>query len=210
MPTQYLKKLKEAKLEKSVHNFEKAEYVMWTDKLLALTILKIFSKKVLPNHITAFRFIATPFVAFLMFYESYTIGLVAFLVVAFTDAIDGAMARTRNQITNWGKVYDPLADKVLIGSMVFIIILRYVDFWTAMIIIGLEIIIIFSAWRKKKKGEIIQANMWGKIKMGLQVAGVVVLLLGIVFDWQSFLPLASGVLYLAIAFAIVSLLTYGV
>jgi len=210
MSIHYFKKLEKPKLEKPVHNFEKAEYIMWTDKLLAATILKLFPKKVLPNHITVFRFIATPFVAILMFYENYSTGLIAFLLVAFTDAIDGAMARSRDQITDWGKVYDPLADKVLIGSMVFIIILRYVDFWTAMIIIGLEIIIIFSAWRKKRKGIIIQANMWGKIKMGLQVLGVVVLLLGIVFDWHLFIPLASSVLYLAIAFAIVSLLTYGV
>ncbi|MCK4553539.1 hypothetical protein KAU19_01070, partial [Candidatus Parcubacteria bacterium] len=56
----------------------------------------------------------------------------------------------------------------------------------------------------------IQANVWGKIKMNLQVAGVVILLLSIVFNWAALLPFASGVLYLAIAFAIVSLLTYGI
>ncbi len=153
---------------------------------------------------------ATPFVALLMFYEHYYIGLAAFLLVAFTDAIDGSMARTRNQITDWGKIYDPLADKILIASMVFIIVLRYIDFWTAIIIIGLEIIIIFTAWIRKRNGKSVQANWWGKIKMMLQVLGVVILLLSIVFNWQSLLPLASGVLYLAIAFAIVSLLTYGI
>lgn len=210
MPIQYLEKLEKPKLEKAEHNFERADKILWTDKLQAATILKLFPRRVLPNHVTVFRFFATPVVALLMFYENYSVGLIAFLLVAFSDAIDGAMARTRSQITEWGKIYDPLADKILIGSMVFIIILRYIDFWTAMVIIGLEIIIIFSAWRKKRKGNIIQANIWGKIKMWLQVIGVVVLLLGIVFDWQAFLPLASGVLYLAIAFAIVSLLTYGI
>jgi len=131
-------------------------------------------------------------------------------LVAFTDALDGSMARTRNQITEWGKIYDPLADKILIASMVFIIVLRYIDFWTAIIIIGLEIIIIFTAWIRMKKGIKIQANLWGKIKMWLQVIGVVVLLLSIIFNWAALLPFASGVLYLAIAFAIVSLLTYGI
>ena len=191
-------------------NFERAEEIYWHDKILAKTVLKIFPKFILPNHITTFRFLATPFVALLMFYEHYAVGLCAFLIVAFTDAIDGSMARTRNQITNWGKIYDPVADKILIGSMVFIIVLRYIDFWTAIIIIGLEMIIIFTAWIRMKKGVKVQANLWGKIKMNLQVMGVVILLLSIVFNWAALLPFASGVLYLAIAFAIVSLLTYGI
>ncbi|MEA3463643.1 MAG: CDP-alcohol phosphatidyltransferase family protein [Patescibacteria group bacterium] len=194
----------------SEHNFQKADKVFWHDRLLAKTFLKLFPKCVLPNYITIFRFFATPVVAVLMLYEHYYIGLIAFLLVAFTDALDGAMARIRNQITEWGKIYDPLADKILIGSMVFIIVLRYIDFWTAMIIIGLEFVIILTAWIRMKKGIKIQANLWGKIKMNLQVAGVVILLLSIVFNWAALLPFASGVLYLAIAFAIVSLLTYGI
>ncbi len=192
------------------NSFQEAKKSAWYDKILAVTVLKLLPAKVLPNHVTVFRFIATPVVAVLMLYEHYYIGLIAFLLVSFTDAIDGAMARTRNQITEWGKAYDPLADKILIGSMVFIIVLRYIDFWTAMIIIFLEFIIITTAWIRKREGGLIQANIWGKIKMCLQVAGVVILLLAIVFNWQALLPLASGVLYLAIAFAIVSLLTYGI
>lgn len=160
--------------------------------------------------VTVFRFAATPIVALLVLYQRYYIGLIAFLIVAFTDAMDGAMARTRNQITEWGKVYDPLADKILIGSMVFIIVLKYIDFWTAMIIIALEIVIIFTAWLRLRKGTIIQANVWGKIKMGLQVLGVSILLISIIFNWAALLPFASGTLYLAIAFAVVSLLTYGI
>jgi len=191
-------------------NFEKAEKLFWHDSLMEKTVLKFFPKWILPNHITVFRFMTTPIVAVLMFYERYYIGLFAFLIVAFTDAIDGSMARTRNQITAWGRIYDPVADKVLIGSVVFIIVLRYIDFWTAIIIIGLEIVIILTAWLRLKTGHKIQANVWGKIKMGLQVLGVVILLLSIVFDWASLLPFASGALYLAIAFAIVSLLTYGI
>ena len=191
-------------------NFQKSDKLFFHDKLLAKTALKLFPKIVKPNHLTIFRFLTTPIVAILMLYEHYYIGLIAFLLVAFTDALDGSMARTRDQITDWGKVYDPLADKILIGSMVFIIILRYIDFWTAIIIISLEFIIISVAWVRKVKGIKIQANIWGKIKMMLQVAGVVILLLAIVFDLAALLPLASGVLYLAIAFAVVSLLTYGI
>ncbi len=190
--------------------FQKAEKIYPFDRLLAATVLKLIPRRIHPNHITVLRFILTPIVVILMFKESYHFGLWAFLITAFTDAIDGAMARTRDQITEWGKVYDPVADKILIGAMVFIIVLRYLDPWTALIIIFLETIIITVGWVRLKTGTRIQANVWGKVKMILQVAGVIILLLAIVFDWATLFPLASGTLYLAIAFAIVSLLTYGI
>jgi CDP-diacylglycerol--glycerol-3-phosphate 3-phosphatidyltransferase len=194
----------------SQYQFQKAEKVFWHDKLLAKTFLKFFPKFIVPNHITLFRFFTTPIVVLLMLSESYKVGLVAFLLVAFTDALDGSMARTRNQITEWGKAYDPLADKILIGSMVFIIVLRYIDIYTAFLIIFLETIIIIVAWSRKMRGISVEANLWGKIKMNLQVVGVVILLFSIVFNIADLLPLASGTLYLAIAFATVSLFTYGI
>jgi len=190
--------------------FQKAEKVYPHDKIMAKIFLPLIPQSIHPNHITVFRFVATPFVIFLMLFEHYLVGLVYFLLVAFTDVIDGSLARTRDQITEWGKVYDPLADKILIGSMVFVIVLEYIDFWTSIIIVGLEIIIISVAWFRMHHGIKMEANVWGKIKMLLQVVGVTFLLLSIVFDLAAFLPLASGALYLAIAFAIVSLLTYGI
>lgn len=200
-----------SKVAESHHKeFQQAEKIFWHDKLLAKTFLKLFPSRVIPNHLTLFRFIATPLVVFLMVYEYYLVGLLSFLLVAFSDALDGSMARTRNQVTEWGKIYDPLADKVLIGAMVFVIVLRYVDFWTAMIIVALEIMIISAAWVRKREGRLVQANIWGKIKMALQVAGVTILLFSVIFNWGALLPLASGTLYLAVAFAVVSLLTYGI
>jgi CDP-diacylglycerol--glycerol-3-phosphate 3-phosphatidyltransferase len=190
--------------------YQQNERLSRHDRIMVQTVLKLFPHYIKPNHITVFRFMATPFVLLLMLFGHYLIGLISFLLVAFTDAIDGSMARSRNQITEWGKIYDPLADKILIGSMVFAIVLRYIDFWTAIIIVGLEIIIIFTAWLRMRNGQKIQANRWGKIKMNLQVLGVAILLIAIIFNWAALLPLASGTLYLAIAFAIVSLLTYGI
>jgi len=187
--------------------FQAPKKIFWHDKIMAKTILKIFPRRVTPNYVTLFRLVATPAVTLLMYFEHFSIGLVSFLIVAFTDAIDGSMARTRSQITELGKFLDPLADKILIGSMVFVIILRYIDFWTAMVIVIMEIAIIFAVWIRKGKEE---ANIWGKVKMHLQVYGVVILLLAIIFNWASLLPIASGVLYLAIAFAVMSLLTHGV
>jgi CDP-diacylglycerol--glycerol-3-phosphate 3-phosphatidyltransferase len=192
------------------NNFQKAEKLFPHDRIFAATILKLFPASIKPNHITIFRFLASPIVALLMLYDSYLLGTVAFLIVASSDAIDGSLARTRSEITNWGKIYDPLADKILIACIVFTIVLRYIDMWTSIIIVALEIIIIIVAWRRKERGGKVEANIWGKIKMCLQVAGVLLLLISIIFNWASLLPFASGALYLAIAFCVVSLLSYGI
>ncbi|MCX6799995.1 MAG: CDP-alcohol phosphatidyltransferase family protein [Candidatus Falkowbacteria bacterium] len=190
--------------------FQKAKKVYWHDKILNRFILRFLPHWILPNHITAFRLATTPFVVILMYSSNYRIGLTVFLFVSFTDALDGSLARVRNQVTEWGKAYDPLADKVLIASMVFIIVNRYIDFATSIIIIGLEIVFIVAAWIRKTEGRKIEANIWGKIKMFLQVLGVTFLLLSVIYDVAHLLPFASGILYLAIAFAIVSLLTHGI
>jgi len=191
-------------------SFEKADKIFFHDRILEKTILKFFPKFIKPNHITIFRFLVTPFVIYLMATQRYTIGLLAFLLTAFTDALDGSMARTRNQITRWGRIYDPVADKILVGSMVFIIVLKYLDPLVAYLIVFIEIIIVITAWIRLRFGYKVEANIWGKIKMNLQVLGVAILLLSIIFNWADLLPFASGSLYIAIAFAIVSLLTYGI
>lgn len=191
-------------------NYEKSSKLFFHDKFMRATVLKLIPRKLVPNHFTFFRFLASPLVGLLILYQHYTVALVAFLLVAFTDTIDGSLARTRDQITNWGRIYDPLADKILIGLMVFLIVLRYIGLWTAALIIGIEAAIILVAWFRKKEGARIQSNIWGKIKMTLQVTGVIILLLSVVLNWAEILPLASGALYLAIAFAIISLLTYGI
>jgi CDP-diacylglycerol--glycerol-3-phosphate 3-phosphatidyltransferase len=190
--------------------FQKADHLSWHDSFMKNTFLKLIPRSLHPNHITVFRLLTTPAVAVLMFYEHYYIGMIAFLLVAFTDVLDGSLARTRDQITEWGKLYDPIADKILIGSMVFIIVLKYIDLWAALVIVTLEIIIVILAWIRKKEGLEVQANRWGKIKMFLQVLGVTILLLAIVYDIEALLPFASGTLYLAIVFAVISLLTYGI
>jgi CDP-diacylglycerol--glycerol-3-phosphate 3-phosphatidyltransferase len=180
------------------------------DRILAATILRLIPLWVRPNQITIFRFLFTPVVFFLL-YKGYLVwGFWAFLLAAFSDALDGSLARTRDQVTAWGKVYDPLADKILIASVIYVIVLQTIGFWTSVIIIGLEVIIIIAAWVRKIEGRVIQANWWGKIKMILQVLGVSVLLLAIIFNWTPLLFFASGALYLAIVFAVISLLTHGV
>ena len=181
-----------------------------TDKLLAKTCLPLFPQWVKPNHISVARIFLTPFVIWLFWQESYLWGGALFLFASFTDALDGSMARIRNQVTNIGKMLDPLADKLLICSVVYILVLKHVNVYAAWIIIILEVIIITAALIKKNNSNIIQANVWGKTKMVLQVAGVVFLLASIIFNVESLFHISQGTFYLAIAFAILSLFTYSI
>src|SRR3990167_8132036 len=112
------------------------------DELLAATFLKCFPTSVKPNQLTVFRFITVPFVLILLWNEVYIGGIILFTISAFSDALDGAMARTRNQITDWGKVYDPLADKLLIGLSAMIVVGRELSLPLALTMIFLEVVII--------------------------------------------------------------------
>lgn len=184
--------------------------IYFTDRIFAKTLLRLIPKKVLPNYLTATRLIMVPWVALFIWLGNYWVGLILFLIASFTDALDGALARTRNQITTWGKMFDPLADKFLICTVVFVLVLKYVDFFTAWVIIILESIIIVAALFKKRNGGEVQSNFWGKAKMILQVAGVVFLLLALVFNFDALIPVSRGTFYAAIAFAIMSFFTYSI
>lgn len=183
----------------------------WSDRILSKTILPLVPNFVYPNHITTLRFILTPLVAWSIWHEVSWGSLLFFLVTAFTDALDGALARVRQQITPWGKLYDPLADKILICSVVYVLVLKYVDSWAAGVIIALEfIIIILAVIKHYRDRQETQANLWGKIKMFLQVAGVTVLLLSIILNLPALFLFSQGTFYLAIAFGIISLFTYSI
>ncbi len=178
--------------------------------MLAATILHLIPMRVRPNHVTVFRMLATPLVLILLHVQNYAWGIPVFFFVALTDAIDGAMARTRNQITDWGKMYDPVADKLLIGSVIIVFVMRELSVGLGLAVLGIEACFLVSAWWRLKKGAIVQANIWGKIKMNLEVLGVLLLMFSVVTDWGPLLPFSKGTFILAILFALVSLVTYGV
>src|SRR3989344_1372809 len=101
------------------------------DKILDFLILRFIPRSVHPNHITILRMMLTPVVFFFIVIEDYKIGIPLFLFAAFTDAVDGALARTRNQITRWGIRFDPLADKLLIGSLLVLLAFRSANAYVA-------------------------------------------------------------------------------
>jgi CDP-diacylglycerol--glycerol-3-phosphate 3-phosphatidyltransferase len=177
------------------------------DKILDKTILWIFPKFVRPNFLTVFRFISVPFVILLLLNESYVISFWFFTISAITDALDGAIARTRHQITDWGIVFDPLADKLLIGSTAIIVISKFINPILAWTIVILEAFLILFSYLRFK-GEIVPAKIVGKIKMILQSIGISLLLLAVAFNFPILIIVATYTLYTAIFFSLLSLFVY--
>jgi len=181
----------------------------WYDYVAKYTAVPLVPHFVKPNHITVFRFIATPFVVLFLITGNYAVGVPLFLFVAATDALDGSVARLRRQITQWGTFYDPVADKILIGSVVLIIVMKHINVWFGLIILAIEMLIALGGFlRRKKAGIVTSANMYGKIKMFFQVAGVTILLFAVWLGIDLFIPISVGTLSLGIVFAIISLYTY--
>lgn len=183
--------------------------VTFSDRIFAATIIKLLPSWVTPNHITMFRFFTIPFVIFFLIIESYGIAIPLFVISALSDAVDGAKARTADMVTDWGKLYDPVADKMLIGSTAAIVISNAMSPALAFIIIGLEMLIVATALYKKRfLGAEVEAKWAGKIKMIAQSFGIGLVMLYMVVPASELYILALGCLYASIFFAVLSLLVY--
>lgn len=188
----------------------KADAVHPHDHFIDWLVLRFLPQGVTPNQVTALRVAFTPLVFLLIISEQYLFGTILFVLVAFTDAMDGSLARTRHHITRFGILFDPLADKLLIGSLVLVLVFRYFPVWLGVAILGLEIVFILSALIAKFKFKSIRmANVWGKIKMILQVVAVFVTLLALLLGFPYLFTVAAWLFGLAIGFAIVSLFSHG-
>jgi CDP-diacylglycerol--glycerol-3-phosphate 3-phosphatidyltransferase len=177
------------------------------DDFLKYTLLRLIPQSVTPNAVTTVRFICVPIVIYLLLSENYAWGAVVFALAALTDALDGAMARTRHQITHWGKVADPLADKLLISSTAILLVTHFIDVEIAAFIVGIELLLIARAIYRHMSGQNVGANAMGKIKMVIQSVALIILFLYAIVGIPFYLTLATWGLFLAIFFAVVSLFT---
>lgn len=101
-----------------------------------------------------------------------------FLVASATDKLDGYIARKYNQITNLGKLLDPLADKLLISvALVMMVQSTVIPAWIAIIIIGREFVITGIRMIASGQGIALSADKFGKVKMVMQVVAIVAILL---------------------------------
>lgn len=180
------------------------------DKIIRL-FLPIIPRKLRPNHLTFLRLILSPFLIFLLLYEENMVAIIWFAVLALTDMIDGSLARLRNQVTEWGKVWDPIADKVLIGIVVIVLLLD-VNLSLTILLLSFEAIFLLGgAWQKLHNGRAeIKANVWGKIKMNFQCFGAGALIVGKMLSAPLLVDAAELSLYVSVFFAVASLIKRGI
>jgi len=178
------------------------------DKIMGAVFVRWLPRFVRPNQLTVLRVILTPIVLWLLWSEQWSWAFWLFLFAALTDALDGSLARLRKQITLWGTMADPVADKLLIGSAVVVFVAREVNVLFAAVIVSVELLIVAGALYRRRQGRYASANHYGKIKMLLQVTGVALLILAKISGLHLATPFGVGTLSLAIAFAVLSLLTY--
>jgi CDP-diacylglycerol--glycerol-3-phosphate 3-phosphatidyltransferase len=161
----------------------------------------------LPNQLTVARLVmALAFVGLMSFpsLSTYLIAYVVFILATITDYYDGKIARERNLVTNFGKLLDPVADKVLlVGALVMLMQVPglRVPSWCVVAIIAREFLVTGARSLAASEGVVIPANVWGKTKAVIQMVYVFVFLalaiIGDLFDslaaflaaewWASFL-----------------------
>jgi CDP-diacylglycerol---glycerol-3-phosphate 3-phosphatidyltransferase len=134
----------------------------------------------LPNVLTLLRILLVPVLVVALLNETPNGDLLAaivFAVASVTDAIDGYLARSRQWVTNFGKLMDPLADKLLIiAALLALVSLDRLAAWVAMVIIAREFAVTALRMAATQQGVVIAAGPFGKAKTVLQVAMVFALI----------------------------------
>jgi CDP-diacylglycerol---glycerol-3-phosphate 3-phosphatidyltransferase len=135
-----------------------------------------------PNVLTLLRILAVPVLVVALLVQTPNGDLLAaivFAVASLTDAIDGYLARSRHWVTTFGKLMDPVADKLLvIGALLTLVSLNRVAAWVAMVIIAREFAVTALRIAATQQGVVIAAGTFGKAKTILQVTMVFALIVG--------------------------------
>lgn len=157
----------------------------------------------LPNVLTLLRIIAVPVVVVALLGETPNgdaLAAAVFALAALTDGLDGYFARSRDSVTTFGKLMDPLADKLLItAALVSLVSLHRLQPWVAMVIIAREIAVTGLRAIAAERGIVIAASWMGKVKTVLQIAAVIALIAA-----NPAPPWVDALVYLAVAATLIS------
>ena len=162
----------------------------------------------LPNKLTIARIIAVPFFIAAYYLEWHLVAFLIFIAASFTDMLDGKIARKYNLVTNFGKIMDPLADKVLVYSAFYLMVPDPVPGWMLIIILAREFLVAGVRTVAASEGIVIAAAMSGKIKTVLQMVAVCMLLIAPVINTSWFLILGKIVLWAALVMTVISGVQY--
>jgi len=159
----------------------------------------------LPNKLTVARFIAVPIFIVVFMLGYHYMSAIIFIAASFTDYLDGKIARKYNLVTNFGKIMDPLADKILvISALVCLVDSEQVAAWMLIVILAREFTVTGLRTVAAAQGIVIAAGITGKIKTVLQMIAVPLL---IIQNWPFSLvgiPMADIMLWASVIMTIVS------
>jgi len=137
-------------------------------------------KKYIPNSLTLFRVILVPVFFWLIYYSNlkynYQWATFVFIIASITDIFDGLLARRFSVVTNFGKIMDPLADKLLTLLALVALIsepMKMMSIYVFYIILFREVFITLLRQYYTLKKIYISANVWGKVKTTFQLTGII-------------------------------------
>jgi CDP-diacylglycerol--glycerol-3-phosphate 3-phosphatidyltransferase len=176
----------------------------------------------LPNKLTMLRITLIPI--FVVLFEITKIphnmvwATVVFVVAAITDQLDGHLARKNNQVTSFGKLADPLADKLLTISALICFVERGVKFlpgWVVILIIGRELIVTGIRMIALTDNTVIAASVWGKAKTVSQLVTIIAIMVDMIlqkfelfmFNWCG-VPVMLVLIIITVALTLISGVDY--
>ena len=139
----------------------------------------------LANKLTVFRMILVPFIMIVPLFKiegnlwgipiAYLLIDLIFIIASITDKLDGYIARSKNQITVFGKFLDPIADKILVlTAMIILVEYGKLPSWIPVIVLAREFLVSgFRLVAAQQEGKVIAASVWGKIKTVTQMVGII-------------------------------------
>lgn len=162
----------------------------------------------LPNLLTGIRLACIPVLVGLFYVpvsHHQKLAAITFLIASATDFIDGYIARRRSQITNLGKLLDPVADKLLVmAALLLLVESGKLWAWVAILMIGREIAVTGLRAMASTRGTVMQAEGLGKLKMIFQVIGITLLFLADPAVHGAVWTAGAVALALAVVLALVS------
>ena len=172
----------------------------------------------LPNKLTVIRIILTPFYLAAMLIEfpfHYLVAALIFIIASLTDMLDGKIARKRNLITTFGKLCDPLADKMLTtAALLAFMELGLCNVWIIMVILTREFLVTSFRLVSSAQGVVIPAGILGKIKTVCQMVFSILIMLGLFIgefvslDSEIFSLVSNVLLWITAVLTVVSGIKY--
>lgn len=147
--------------------------------------------KHIPNILTILRFLFIPIILYFIFTGNYILGIVFFTISGITDVLDGFIARKFNFISNFGKLIDPLADKLTqISVLASLVTVDIIPFWILVIVILKELLMVVGASFLYGKDVVVYSKWYGKLATVLFYLAIVISLitkqLNLIGFWSNF------------------------